>query len=294
MPRRGPASENAPPQVPVQNGVTKEPAGAAEAPPPVAPPVPSALLATHGLSRTVDGAYELADAFLFRQRVDHACQGSSDVAEKLVADLADAWSDPESLRAALQPTRAPQASRSGGGASSSFYGDSGIKDSVVRLLLQCAYVQTPLARHLLQVLPEYQEELEGAASHAGMPIAKLVLSQFRWLEHVADGSGERSRTRKPGMRARAHGGRGVACAPSLIRVPYAAHPTPPSPVVAWPPAYAKSAPRNLATPSLSVPPSALPSSPGLLLRAWCPQRCSRPSARCFRSLRRPSSASTCW
>ena len=54
---------------------------------------------------------------------------------------------------------------------------------------QCAHVQTPLARHLLQILPEYQEELEGAAPHAGMPMAKLVLSQFRWLEHVADGSG---------------------------------------------------------------------------------------------------------
>ena len=58
----------------------------------------------------------------------------------------------------------PGATGATAGASSSFYGDSGIKDSVVRLLLQCAYVQTPLARHLLQVLPEYQEELEGAHS----------------------------------------------------------------------------------------------------------------------------------
>ena len=60
----------------------------------------------------------------------------------------------------------------------------------MRLLLQCTNVQTLLACHLLQALvQDHQEELEDGGSHAGMPLAKLVLSQFRWLEHVADGAG---------------------------------------------------------------------------------------------------------
>ena len=152
-------------------------------------PVPSESLDRAGLSRSSDGSYLLSDAFLFRQKVDSECRDSSK-AEELVAALGDAWSDPESLRAALQPTRAPPATGSGT-TSSSLFGDSGIKDSVVRLLLQCTNVQTLLACHLLQALvQDHQEELEDGGSHAGMPLAKLVLSQFRWLEHVADGAGE--------------------------------------------------------------------------------------------------------
>jgi hypothetical protein len=81
----------------------------------------------------------------------------------------------------LQPTRAATTGGSLGDA---------VKDSVVRLLLQCSSVQTALAQQLLQSLQEHQDELDGGAApaHAGMPLAKLVLSQFRWLETVVDGA----------------------------------------------------------------------------------------------------------
>ena len=72
--------------------------------------MPSEILERAGLSRSSDGSYLLSDAFLFRQKVDSECRDSSK-AEELVAALGDAWSDPESLRAALQPTRASQQHR---------------------------------------------------------------------------------------------------------------------------------------------------------------------------------------
>ena len=49
--------------------------------------------------------------------------------------------------------------------------------------------------HLLEALQGHQDELDSPGC-AGMPLAKLVLSQFRWLEHVADGSGALARVRR--------------------------------------------------------------------------------------------------
>ena len=74
---------------------------------------------------------------------------------------------------------------------------------------------TPAERQLLllkiaDALMEHQDELaEGSGAsatahshHQGMPLAKMILSQFRWLEHVVDGAGARS-TRAP-TAARTH------------------------------------------------------------------------------------------
>ena len=73
----------------------------------------------------------------------------------------------------------------------------------MRLLLQCDSFQTAFAQQLLQTLTEHQDELESAgAAHSGMPLPKLVLSQFRWLEHVADGSGARAAAQREAQPAR--------------------------------------------------------------------------------------------
>ena len=183
MPRRAAVdSENEMPQIADTKSKGSKPQEENAAPP--APAVPHALLASAGLSRAADGSYLIADAFVFRQHIERACRDDNAKSE-LLAALAEAWAEPDALRTALQPTRAAASVST----ATSLFGDGGVKDSVVRLLLQCTSVQTSLAQQLLEVLPEHQEELEGAASHAGMPLPKLVLSQFRWLEHVADGNG---------------------------------------------------------------------------------------------------------
>ena len=193
MPPRGvQAAENVPPQSGMAS-LAKDPAATTASP--QAPPVPSNILERAGLSRSSDGSYLLSDAFLFRQKVDRECSDPTKT-EELVTALSDAWSDPDSLRAALQPTRTSHAAAAAGSGvtSSSIFGESGIKDSVARLLLQCTNVQTALAEHLLEALQGHQDELDSPGC-AGMPLAKLVLSQFRWLEHVADGSGALARVR---------------------------------------------------------------------------------------------------
>ena len=199
MPRRSThteAAENQAPQAAASAvGVTK-PGDALAAPAPAeAPSVPHRLLEAAGLCRSADGGYLLADAFMFRQKMERACRDPATKEEFLSALAEHFSSDPKELRAALQPTRGHSSSTGTGAStgSSSCFGDAAIKDSVVRLLLQCASVQTPLATALLESVADHQEELEGgAATHTGMALPKLILSQFRWLEHVADGNGKRA------------------------------------------------------------------------------------------------------
>ena len=147
-------------------------------------PHPIALLAEAGIAVAADGTNLLADGFAFRRVVDRASRrpGAKD---ELLEQLAAAWANPAAFRAMLQPTHAASSAAAGGGGA---LGD-GVKDSVIRLLLQCGSVQTELAQALLESLADHQDELEGhAPPHAGMPLAKQVLSQFRWLEHIEDGS----------------------------------------------------------------------------------------------------------
>jgi hypothetical protein len=150
-------------------------------------PVPHAILEAAGLSISAEGSFLVSDGWLFRQNVKTAVHQPGAL-DDLLAALTEAWSDPRALRAALLPTRAPPGGSSASGALGGALG--GVADSVIRLLLQCETLQTPLAQQLLEALPEHQDELETAAPHSGMPLPKLVLSQFRWLEHVVDGGGE--------------------------------------------------------------------------------------------------------
>ena len=187
-------------QPPVARGASKRtpprPPTSAAAPEPAAPALPYAPLGDLGLSRAPDGGYLVADTFSFRQQVRAAVMRPG-VKQELLDALQEAWTEPAELRAALLPTRSlagPGAAAAGAGAASYAF-DGGFKDSFVRLLLQCDDLQTDLASMLLERLAELQDELEhggggGAAADGGhsssrMPLPKLVLSQFRWLEHVA-------------------------------------------------------------------------------------------------------------
>ena len=171
MAMRGP-NENRSPQRGNIRGAKEPPAAVAIVGHPV--------LAKAGLAAAADGTLLLAESFGFKLAIDRACRQTA-VREELLAVLADEWSNPVALRAALQPTHAATASALGGGDS--------VKDSLVRLLLQCVSIQTDLARLLIQELANHQDELDGSAPpHVGMPLVKLVLSQFRWLEQVVDGS----------------------------------------------------------------------------------------------------------
>jgi len=153
--------------------------GKASAPATTAAAALHPILASAGLTAAADG-FALGDTFSFKMTIERAMRrpGAQD---ELLESLRETWADPSALRLALQPTRAATTGGSLGDA---------VKDSVVRLLLQCSSVQTALAQQLLQSLQEHQDELDGGAApaHAGMPLAKLVLSQFRWLETVVDGA----------------------------------------------------------------------------------------------------------
>ena len=157
-------------------------AAPAPPPPPAEEPMPHELLEKAGLKR-LGGEFFLADAFRFRHIINSAVRREEAAAQELVDALSEAWSEPDELRAALQPTRTPAAAAPA--LDSNIFGDMAVRDSLVRLLLQCESVQTELANNLLQMLPALQDELEGSSS--GMPLPKLLLSQFRWLEHVVDG-----------------------------------------------------------------------------------------------------------
>ncbi|KAL2650478.1 hypothetical protein R1flu_018606 [Riccia fluitans] len=68
-------------------------------------------------------------------------------------------------------------------------GNSRTCESLARVLLSVAPIQTSVASTLLEKLPEYVGEDEGGS--LGLPalmesIPRLILSQFRWLEYVVD------------------------------------------------------------------------------------------------------------
>ena len=103
---------------------------------------------------------------------------------------------PPRARAALLPTRS-RLSAVGGSATAACSFDSGFKDSFARLLLQCDDLQTGLASMLLRAPRRAAGRARGPPAAGGggelstssrMPLPKLILSQFRWLEHVADGA----------------------------------------------------------------------------------------------------------
>lgn len=95
---------------------------------------------------------------------------SPEFKEQLVTALAKEWSVPTKLDALLRP---------------SVGSDSSANDSLVRLLLHVDTLQGDIASGLMQLLPEYQEEEAGAG---GVPMVRLILSQFRWLERIVDGA----------------------------------------------------------------------------------------------------------
>ena len=147
---------------------TKEAAHAAEVLP---------QLADAGIARSADGGYLLnTDSFKFRQHMERTMR-RIDARDDLIQNLAEEWEDPASLRQALSPMRTP-----GAGAASA--GD-GVKDSLVRMLLHVDPLQTDLATKLLEKLPELEDEMDTDGN--SMPLPRLIVSQFRWLEYVVDG-----------------------------------------------------------------------------------------------------------
>ena len=118
----------------------------------------------------------LADSFAFRQHVNKALEGDG-AADELVGALADAWADPDALRSAASRCTARRGRAAG-------FGAEAVKDSLK--LLHVDPLQAGVAKALLEMLPALQAELDPGA-HGGMPLPKLLLSQFRWLERVVDG-----------------------------------------------------------------------------------------------------------
>ena len=177
MPRRAGSSVSANAQnaseAPAANVSKSAPAA------PAGPAVPHGLLEEAGVTSTPHGL-ALADSFAFRQHVNKALEGDG-AADELVGALADAWADPDALRASLVPMHAPAGGRAAG------FGAEAVKDSLVRLLLHVDPLQAGVAKALLEMLPALQAELEPESAHGGMPLPKLLLSQFRWLERVVDG-----------------------------------------------------------------------------------------------------------
>ena len=137
------------------------------------------LLAEAGVARAPDGAFVISDSLGFRSSLERATRQNAAKIELLNA-LNESWADPRELRLALQPTRATDKEA---------FASDGVKDSLVRLLLQCQTIQSDVATSLLELLAEYQTEIDHhASSHAHMPLPKLILIQFRWLEVVVNGA----------------------------------------------------------------------------------------------------------
>ena len=126
-----------------------------------------------GVALGSDGSYQLTtDSFKFREHLKRTMK-RDDARDELIQSLADSWEDASSLRQALSPMGAAAAA-----------GD-GVKDSLVRMLLQVDPLQTELANTLFEKLGELQADMETDGN--SMPLPRLIISQFRWLEHVVDG-----------------------------------------------------------------------------------------------------------
>jgi len=128
------------------------------------------LVGAGGATRAEEtGGWALADAFRFRQAMAQEARRAG-FKEELMAALADEWSDAARLGALLRPTVGT---------------DSSAHDSLVRLLLHVDALQSDVAAGLMQLLPDYQED---EVSSGAMSTTRLILSQFRWLEHIVDGA----------------------------------------------------------------------------------------------------------
>ena len=133
-----------------------------------------ALLASVGAGRKADGWVLAADSFRFRQQLDQQMRDPARY-DELLAALGDEFAVSDKLRLALAPMRATDG-----------HDDAAVKDSLVRHLLHVDALQTQVARLLLEKLPELQDESERPQAGV-MTLTKLLLSQFKWLEHVVDG-----------------------------------------------------------------------------------------------------------
>ena len=240
MSKRAPSENRAPSNRPAKRGAAK--AGLDE------------LLAAAGASRQPGegGGWAIADAFRFRQQITREAEADG-FKEELLAALSDECFDPARLVALLRPT-------AGAAAVSS-------NDSIVRLLLHVDSLQPDIASSLMQLLPEYQGE---EASDA-MTTTRLILSQFRWLEHIVDGAAlvgaasEMMQARARARAARPRSRRDAARARVALaaRQPAAPRPSPPRRVrlaaaAAQPPLQKPPPPRLPSPPPLSPPPHTPP------------------------------------
>ena len=130
-----------------------------------------------GVAFGADGAYQLTtDSFKFREHLKRTMK-RNDARDELIQGLADSWEDASSLRQALSPMRMGDSAAAAAG--------DGVKDSLVRMLLQVDPLQTELANMLFEKLGELQADMDTDGN--SMPLPRLIISQFRWLEHVVDG-----------------------------------------------------------------------------------------------------------
>ncbi|KAJ8902489.1 hypothetical protein NDN08_006892 [Rhodosorus marinus] len=97
----------------------------------------------------------------------------------IMANLEQSWSDVEKFRRSLVPFRSPDECTS----SKFLFG----RDTLVKVLLAIDSLQTGVLNVLLQRIPELtMEEDEGGESYTDL--AKLAVSQMRWLDFVVDGA----------------------------------------------------------------------------------------------------------
>ena len=130
-----------------------------------------------GVAFGADGSYQLTtDSFKFREHMKRTMK-RNDARDELIQGLADSWEDTSNLRQALSPMRMPAGAATAAG--------DGVKDSLVRMLLQVDPLQTELANMLFEKLSELQADMDTDGN--SMPLPRLIISQFRWLEHVVDG-----------------------------------------------------------------------------------------------------------
>ena len=262
MSKRAPSENRAPSNRPAKRGAAK--AGLDE------------LLAAAGASRQPGegGGWAIADAFRFRQQITREAEADG-FKEELLAALSDECFDPARLVALLRPT-------AGAAAVSS-------NDSIVRLLLHVDSLQPDIASSLMQLLPEYQGE---EASDA-MTTTRLILSQFRWLEHIVDGAalvGAASEMMQARARARAQPGRAPGETPRARALlwplasppPLAPRPSPPRRVrlaaAAAQPPLQKPPPPRLPSPLPLSPPPHTPPPPSPSPPAASPPPPSPPPA----------------
>ena len=126
--------------------------------------LPAGLLHA-GVALGSDGSYQLTtDSFKFREHLKRTMK-PYDARDELLQGLSYSWEDASSLRNALSPMGASAGDR--------------VKDSLVRMLLQVDPLQAELTNLLFEKL--------GMETDGDMALSRLIVSQFRCLDHVVDG-----------------------------------------------------------------------------------------------------------